>query len=509
MEERIINEKAKKQLQGIYGLGFLIFIIYSINESFSNFFLITFSKVLGLSDYNLKLLLNNTRGLLWGALPFMAIMAYRWMYDFKKYIKSPNENLRKILRKKIENIYFSFFYFYIISFLLFEFLSWLRFDQKGVSFWITLFPAILFSFLTQLGFILPYVDSMLYRIDELMSELYEKKELLRPRIGKSVPFFYKLVFLLLSCAIFPLLMLFLAIKTDAPFVQYKGQIGLAILFFVLFFTVGIRSIFYGLHKPLEVLIEKMKRVSEGDYDASTRVYFNDEIGKIKAGFNFMLEGLKEREQLYSTFGKYLSIEIARELVKNGKVNLGGEEIKAAVMFCDIRNFTPISEKMPAKELVSFLNDYFYYITPPVIENKGIISKFMGDGIMCVFASNLGCENYADSAVNCAFSMREALKKFNSLKKYPFEISFGIGLHAGTLVAGNIGTPSRLEYTFIGDTVNVASRIEGKTKDFSCDILASAELKSAIKDNLICDRFVPMGETALKGKSMSIKLFKVI
>ncbi len=507
--EIILNEKAKKQLQKLYGIGFLLFLVYAINESFSKFFLITFSGYTGLSGENLEILIGKAGGAAFGAVPFMAIAAYVWFSDFRKYLKNPDESLKLRLRKKIENINFSFIYFYVLSLFLFEFFYWLRFDAAGLSFWKTMFPAVLFSFIVQLGFILPYVDSTLYRIDDLMLQLYDKNELYLPRMGKTVPFFYKLMALVISCAVLPFIMLFLALKADVPLAKYSGDINSAVLFFIMFLFTGLTSIFHGLQKPLDILAEKMKRASNGDYEARTRVYFNDEIGKIKAGFNFMLEGLKEREYLYSTFGKYLSIEIARELVKKGKVNLGGDEIKSAVMFCDIRNFTGISEKMSPRDLVAFLNDYFSYITPPVIENRGIVSKFMGDGIMCVFSPTLGCENYADAAVNCSIAMREALKKFNSLKKYPFDVAFGIGLHAGTLVAGNVGTPSRLEYTFIGDTVNVAARIEGKTKDFACDVIASRDFLNAVIEKTFRERFVFLADTGLKGKTSTVSLFKML
>lgn len=104
-------------------------------------------------------------------------------------------------------------------------------------------------------------------------------------------------------------------------------------------------------------------------------------------------------------------------------------------------------------------------------------------------------------------MREALKNFNSIKKYPFHVSFGIGLHSGLLVAGNIGTPSRLEYTFIGDTVNAAARIESKTKDFSCDILASQQILASLNDKSISSKFVSVGEVHLKGKESALTVFR--
>jgi len=273
---------------------------------------------------------------------------------------------------------------------------------------------------------------------------------------------------------------------------------------------GMSFIFYGFQKPLNTLIERMKEVSKGNYDMKSRIYFSDEIGRLKLGFNRMLDGLKEREELYNTFGKYLSIEIARELVKNKKVNLGGEEMEAAVMFCDIRNFTPVSENMNPSEVVKFLNDYFHYITPPIPAHNGIINKFMGDAVMAVYTPALGSRNFAKDAVDSALEMRKALEAFNASGKMPFKINFGIGLHAGKLIAGNIGTPARMEYTFIGDTVNAASRLQAKTKDFSCDIIASVNIVEALKKSGgAAAGFESLGEVALKGKALAMEIYKVV
>jgi len=248
---------------------------------------------------------------------------------------------------------------------------------------------------------------------------------------------------------------------------------------------------------LSILIEKMRRVSGGDYDVKTRVYFSDEIARLKAGFNEMVDGLKERAELQDTFGKYLSIEIARELIKNKKVNLGGEDIEAAVMFCDIRNFTPLSETMDAVGVVEFLNNYFRFVTPAITAHNGVINKFIGDAIMAVYTPLLGSGHYASDAVRAALEMRAALAEFNASGKAPVPVKFGIGIHSGRLVAGNIGTLSRQEYTFIGDTVNTASRIEGITKGSGYSLLVS----QAVMDQLVEPQgFDFLGEKPLKGRA---------
>ena len=253
----------------------------------------------------------------------------------------------------------------------------------------------------------------------------------------------------------------------------------------------------------------MKKVAAGDYQR-TRIYFSDEIAHLKAGYNEMVDGLKEREELQDTFGKYLSIEIARELIKNKKVNLGGDDMEAAVMFCDIRNFTPLSEKLSASELVDFLNAYFHYITPPITANKGVINKFMGDAVMAIYTPLLGSDAYAADAVRAAVGMRAALADFNASGQAPGKVEFGIGIHSGKLVAGNIGTKARLEYTFIGDTVNIASRLESKTKEFDTDVLVSSPVLERARTSLGGGlKFEPLGKAVLKGKSETVEIYKLI
>jgi adenylate cyclase len=271
---------------------------------------------------------------------------------------------------------------------------------------------------------------------------------------------------------------------------------------------GLSSIYNGIQLPLNGLIDKMRRVAGGEF-VKTRIYFSDEVANLKAGFNDMVDGLKEREELQDTFGKYLSIEIARELINNKKVNLGGEDMEAAVMFCDIRNFTPLSETMSASSLVEFLNNYFHYITPPIKEHNGVINKFIGDAVMAIYTPMLGSADYAADAVRAAAAMRRALAEYNASGKAPGKVEFGIGIHCGKLVAGNIGTAARLEYTFIGDTVNVASRLESKTKDFKTDIIVSEAAMEKARGSLGgAIIFEPLGKTALKGKAETMELYKV-
>ena len=252
----------------------------------------------------------------------------------------------------------------------------------------------------------------------------------------------------------------------------------------------------------------MERVAGGDFAVRTTVLSGDELGLIKAHFNEMAAGLAERERIRDTFGKYVSVEVAKRLVEEGGIELGGEDIEATILFSDIRGFTSMSELMPAKTLVKFLNDYFAHITVPLMDNHGIINKFIGDAVMGVFAAQFGSPNHVDDAMRAVLGMREKLAEFNAKRPVPEEVRFGIGIHTGTLVAGNVGTERRLEYTVIGDTVNIASRLESENKSQKSTVLISGEtydrMTPALREKFA---FEKVSDISIRGKRKALTLYK--
>ena len=372
------------------------------------------------------------------------------------------------------------------------------------------FPAMAAALLAQTAALTVYIDWTLSRQKLLMDALYPGDSGAGPRSGFCVPIYFKVSLMAVSCSILPFGLIYAAVRNGVRLNEFSIDLCALMALSSAVLLAGLGGIYHGVQKPLNGLISKMKRVSLGDYDVRTRIYFSDEISRLKNGFNEMAEGLKEREELRETFGRYMSIEVARELLKNKKVNLGGEHLEAAVMFCDIRNFTPLSENMSAAQVVEFLNAYFSYITQPITANSGVISKFIGDAVMAVYTPMMGSENYAADAVRSALAMRRALAEFNASGKSPGPVRFGIGIQTGGLVAGNIGTLSRLEYTFIGDTVNIASRLESKTKELGTDILVSGTVRQKVGDALHGEtRFESVGLIPLKGKAEPLELFKVL
>ncbi len=436
-------------------------------------------------------------------------LVYIWLSPFRKFAKNATVKLRNKVRERIEKRYISVLILFGLPFAVILLFSYLVGGLPEGIFMKQALPALTLSFVAQLVILLVFMDVFIYKMDSFMEVLYSGEDLFTLKKGFSIPLFIKIFLLMLVCAIIPFFLFFLAIKFGIPPEIYsKAFTGTAIICMIMLFG-GLNFIFHAIQQPLDGLIKKMNKVSEGEYDVKTRIYFSDEVAKLKIGFNEMLDGLKEREEIKGTFGKYMSIEVARELLRGGKVKLGGEEVQAAVMFCDIRNFTPLSEKLKPAEVVAFLNKYFSYITEPISVNNGVISKFIGDAVMVVFTPLMGSTDYAGDALRSALGMRKALAEFNASGKSPGEVRFGIGVQTGSLIAGNIGTTARLEYTFIGDTVNIASRLESKTKELGTDILVTGAVIGSInkKDDDI--NFESVGHVELKGKSKSIELYKVL
>lgn len=434
----------------------------------------------------------------------MAIMVYLWGRPAHEYIRTSAPELKEKIRRRLANIYQHGFAMLLIVqglVLLISSLAPGRLSGAHIA-------AAFFSFLAQAAMLVVYIDAQLSRQKTLMENLYPGEDIFRLRPGFSIPIYLKITALIAGFALVPFLLVYIAFLNRLPWDAISGDFVMTLFLSGAILLHGIGSVYNGIQRPLDGLIGRMRRVAEGDY-SRTRIYFSDEVAYLKAGYNEMVAGLREREELRDTFGKYLSIEIARELIKNKKVNLGGEAIEAAVMFCDIRNFTPLSEKLSATEMVAFLNDYFHYVTPPINAHNGVISKFMGDAVMAVYAPLLGSKDYASDAVSSAAGMRAALEKFNASGKAPGRVEFGVGIHCGRLVAGNIGTAARLEYTFIGDTVNAASRIESRTKDLGTDILVSPQILAALGPDRAGFRFESVGAIALKGKAEPMELHKLL
>ncbi|MCB1175716.1 MAG: HAMP domain-containing protein [Leptospiraceae bacterium] len=229
-----------------------------------------------------------------------------------------------------------------------------------------------------------------------------------------------------------------------------------------------------LSEPIKELADATGQIERGDYDIHIEPVTRDEVGFLTHSFGHMAVGLAERERAKDALTKFVNKQVA-ELALSGNINLGGETREAAVFFSDLRGFTAMSEKMTPEEVVSYLNEYFEGMIDAVIETHGIVDKFIGDAVMAHWGAFGSTGNNTENAINGALMMRGAIMAFNARGKgeRPFAKQ-GCGINTGPVVSGQLGSTERFEFTVIGDTVNLASRIEALNKPFGTDILISQD-----------------------------------
>lgn len=285
-----------------------------------------------------------------------------------------------------------------------------------------------------------------------------------------------------------------------------------IILFITLIALGIAVIFIyifsaTLTSPLKGLADAAKYIQKGHFDVEVPAYTRDEIGMLGESFTEMARGLSEREKMKDALGKFVNKEIA-DLVLKDAIKLGGERKDVAVFFSDIRSFTSLVENMPPEEVVEFLNGYMTIMVNCVNETGGVVDKFIGDAIMAVWGAPLSHGNDTENAVNCALLMRKSLIEFNKSRgtKNRPKIYIGIGINSGPVLAGQIGSQERMEYTVIGDTVNLASRIESLNKPFATDILISEEACKIVKNKFVVQ---PMKKIRVKGKKEPQQIYAVL
>ncbi|TGM11447.1 HAMP domain-containing protein [Leptospira selangorensis] len=278
-------------------------------------------------------------------------------------------------------------------------------------------------------------------------------------------------------------------------------IALCVALIIVFFLA--RTITIPVLKLLTATVE----IAKGNFRIGIKSSTRDEIGVLTDYFVSMGKGLEEREKVKDALGRFVNKEIA-EMVLNKELTLGGERKMCAIFFSDIRSFTAISEKLQPEEVVEFLNEYMTEMVRCVNDTHGIVDKFIGDAIMATWGAVRTSEQDAENAVNGALLMRAALLKFNEGRggdKKPI-IRIGCGLNFGPVIAGQIGSEERLEYTVIGDAVNLASRVEALNKPFGTDILITQDLLNHVKDIFAVEK---MQSIKVKGKEEPQTIYAVL
>ena len=265
----------------------------------------------------------------------------------------------------------------------------------------------------------------------------------------------------------------------------------------------------GVSKPVLHLAEGARKIAEGDYQYRVKVNQTDEMGLLAASFNHMSKGLAERDQVRDLLGKVVSSAVAAELLRKD-VTLGGEEREVTVLFSDVRSFTTMCEALAPQEVLGILNRYFTRMSAIVEAHGGVVDKYVGDAIMALFGAPLANPDDADRAMETALEMCEALDELNTrqqVRGYP-AIKVGIGINTDVVIAGNMGSQTRLNYTVIGDGVNLASRLEGltKTPEYATRIIISRRTLAKAKGQY---QTRPLGEVAVKGKQKPTEIYALL
>lgn len=218
---------------------------------------------------------------------------------------------------------------------------------------------------------------------------------------------------------------------------------------------------------------------------------------------------RNKEKVQSALGKYMSEDVMKDVVKNiDNLGLGGKRAIVTVLFADIRGFTSLSEKMSAQQVSELLNEYFAAMEPVISKYNGVINKFIGDAIMAIFGEPIQDENHVQNAVKCGCEMLTTVENLNKkwAEENKQEIQIGIGINTGEVFVGNIGSDKRMEYTVIGDTVNLASRLESYNKTYKTKMLISSDVYEKAKD--IID-VVKISDVEIRGKANRIDIYEVL
>lgn len=243
--------------------------------------------------------------------------------------------------------------------------------------------------------------------------------------------------------------------------------------------------------PIQDVVAAMADIEHGRMDSRVDVYEQSEIGRLQSGFNRMAAGLKERDRLRDLFGRHVGAAVARRALEAGET-LTGDVREVAILFIDLTGSTRLTATHPPEQVADVLNDFFAIVVAAVDERYGLINKFQGDAALAVFGAPLRAEGAASAALATARDLR------NELRRLPV-VDFGIGVSAGLVFAGNIGSANRYEYTVIGDAVNEAARLADSAKTTDQRVLCS-QTALAQADDDEQRRWASHGSAVLRGRS---------
>ncbi|MCZ4314694.1 adenylate/guanylate cyclase domain-containing protein [Comamonadaceae bacterium G21597-S1] len=299
----------------------------------------------------------------------------------------------------------------------------------------------------------------------------------------------------------------LQVEIETPEVVINNLVVLQVVLAVTGLFVAMRLANYvadSVSQPLRMLVSSMRQVKAGNLQVHCPVVSNDELGEAGEGFNQMVQGLREREEIRETFGRYVSPQVRDEIL-TGRAKLEGGLREVSVLFADLRGFTSWVESTDPTVVVADLNVYFTEMDTAIRECGGLVLQYIGDEIEAVFGAPQADSSHADHAVAAALAMQSRLDAWNITRRAAGkpELHHGIGIHSGKVVAGSIGSPSRMSYSLVGDVVNVASRIQSLNKELGTRVLVSAVTRQSLSAK---PPMRPFPSVRVKGRVAEVEVF---
>ncbi|HSG87692.1 MAG TPA: adenylate/guanylate cyclase domain-containing protein [Pseudomonadales bacterium] len=320
-------------------------------------------------------------------------------------------------------------------------------------------------------------------------------------------------------------------EAHAPVTRFEqqvllGAVVLAILAVLLSFAAARFFV-----RPILALISASRELGDGRWDVRVKMYTADELGELASSFNHMADNLqeqtetivsrsREKEELLGfirgVFGRFMSEDVARSLLDSPeRIQLGGEVRDVTILLSDIEGYSTISEELPPTEVLSLLNDYFTAMNAVIDAHRGVVIEYLGDGILAVFGAPNDLPEHAEQAARCALAIRQRMAELNAewaasgravlWQRHGIErLKTRVGLHSGPVVAGNLGSETRMKYAVVGDTVNVAARLEALNKELGTTILVSSDLADRLPPALLAEA-EPRGTHRVKGRGREVRV----
>ena len=291
----------------------------------------------------------------------------------------------------------------------------------------------------------------------------------------------------------------------APYLALQAALLVIAALSVAVTLVGSIRIARRITRPVTQLVDAARKVAEGDY--AVRVSGgDDEMGDLARAFNGMTAGLAERDQMRDVLGKVASSEVVTQFLA-ADIELGGAELDASVMFTDLRNFTALCEALTPHQSLAFLNEFLTVISAVVVEHGGVVDKYVGDGVMALFGAPVTRPDDGQRAIEAALEIRARIDRLRpelAARGMPSP-EIGIGLNTSRVIAGNVGSPTRRNYTVLGDGVNLASRLESLTKRYHVPIVAG-HLSRESATGIV---FRELDKVRVKGKLVATRIWEPI